>query len=447
MSDGNVPLHDRLRIRGILRFHIPLGITNVLMASSHSIVNSGLARTDRPEIALAAYALGHTVGNLFCSPLWGTREMLISFGTDRRSLRSGLLATAAITGIVLAAITLLGYSGVGHFVFVTVFGAREILLPEILGVVRLCVTLPFIYSIRSWAQAALMSSRKTEHMTVAMISRLGSMLVMAAVLPGLGILTSTMVGAVIWIAGMAVETLVCAGFALRLKGLVPEVGADGRSADVRDCFVFLGPMILNGFLGSLVMPVINAGLARTDDPERNLAVFQVAWNLAWAFCSFVHMTVRQTVLVFLRNLQWMRVLRRFTRWLQYANSTLLVLILLTRLSDWLLVDIIGLEPALLPDARTVMMLFVFYPYLSGLVDFKSGVALYARKTGVICGARIVDLAVLSGTVFLLTLVVPAWGAVIGALAMMTGISSNYGALHLMMPDDAAVLMERGLEGD
>ncbi|MFO8059563.1 MAG: hypothetical protein R6U70_02750, partial [Bacillota bacterium] len=179
-------IHDRLRMKGVLRFHIPLGITTVLMASSHSIVNSGLARTASPEIALAAFALSHTIVNLFAAPLWSTRDMLIAFGSDKAGMRSGVRATAGIAVFVMAWMILLGFTPVGHFVYVDVFGASDALFGEILGVVRLCLAIPLIYGVRSWAQAVLMLCRKTECMTAAMIVRLIGGLIMAGYLPRLG---------------------------------------------------------------------------------------------------------------------------------------------------------------------------------------------------------------------------------------------------------------------
>ncbi len=442
-----VVMHDRLRMRAILRFHIPLGITSVLMASSHSIVNSGLARTPRPEIALAAFALGHTIANLFASPLWSTRDMLIAFGSDKASMRSGLVAAAGIAVFVMVWMVLLGYTPFGRFVYVDVFGAPDSLFPEILGVVRLCLAIPLIYGARAWAQAVLMLSRKTEYMTAATIARLLGGLVMAAYLPRLGLLSGTMVGAVIWIGGMALETLVCCLFVLRANGPLPSQPVEGEAASVRDCLVFLWPLTVNALLGSLVMPLINAGLSRTDDPERSLAVFSVVWSLVWALSSFLHMTLRQTVMVFLKNAHWLRVLRRFARYLQVATSACLVLMTVSGLADWLLVGAIGLEPALVGDARIVLFLLSAYPLFCGLVDLKTGVALACRRTGVIGAARAVDLVGLSSAVFLLTLVVPSWGAAIGAVATMSGLVLNYLALRFLISDDEVMLGERGMQTD
>ena len=440
-------LHDRLRMKGILRFHIPLSVTSVLMASSHSIVNSGLARTPRPEIALAAFALGHTIANMFASPLWSTRDMLIAFGADKASMRSAVRTTAGIAGFVMVWMVLLGYTSFGRFVYVDIFGASEVLFIEILSVVRLCLAIPLIYSTRAWAQAVLMLSRKTEYMTVAMIMRLVGGLVMAAFLPRLGLLSGTMVGAVIWVGGMGIESLVCCVLALRGNGDLPPKPAEGEAASVKECLVFLWPLILNALLGSLVMPLINAGLVRTDDPERNLAVFSVVWSLVWALSSFVHMTLRQTVMVFLKNAHWLRVLRRFSRYLQYATSLSLALMIITGLADWLLVSVIGLEPTLLHDARTVLFLLAAYPFLCGLVDLKTGIALACRRTGLIGAARVADVVGLAAAVFLLTFVVPGWGATIGALAMMSGLLFNYLALRFMMKDDELMLVEQGMQGD
>ena len=432
---------DRARLRQVLRFHIPLGITTVMMATSHSVISSGLARTASPETALAAFAVAMTVTNLFASPLWGTREMLISLGTDRKSMHSGIVTTSAVGVFVLGWMLLLGYTRLGYTVYVTLFGASPELFPEIVSVVRLCALLPIIYASRSWSQALLMRARKAELMTVAMVARLVLMVVLAFWLPRVEMLSSTMVGGVIWVGGMAIESLVCHVFAMRgeTDSLFEDLAPGESAMTVRDCLRFLWPMMINGWLGSLITPLINAGLARSADPERNLAVFHVVWGLVWMLGAFVHMTIRQTVLVFLKNRHWLRVLRYVTRGLQYVNSVVIVVMVAFGITDWILVSIIGLQPELLPDARVVLYLYALFPLLAGYVEFKTGLALFARRTGAICIARGVDVAALSVTIFVLTMMFPGLGAPIGAIAMMTGMSFYYLTLRKAIPDDDGLI--------
>ena len=424
------------RIASILGFQIPLGITAILMASGFSIMNAGLTRTPDPEFALAAFALGQTVTNMFGSPVWIARQMLLAYSTDRKSMKAALRVAAVVSALVMAWIAVLAYTPLGRIVYMDIFGASEALFPEVLSVVRICIFLPLVHFIRIWPQAILMRGRRTILMTWAMVLRLILMVIMALYLPGTGFLEGAALGACLWIAGMGSEGIFCIFFAWPHRMTVhgKEPASDATPATERDCVRFLLPMIAQGLLMTFSLPAVNAGLARTLSPERNLAVFQVSWSIAFMFLAFIFVNLSQTVLVLLRDARWWRSLKRVGIGLAALDSVALVLFVLSGASDWVLLNAIGVEAALIPATRTVLLLMAASPFLAGFVELHSGIALKRGQTPLVGIGKGLDLTVVLLVVFGLSHFFPGLEANVGPLGFAAGLTVNYIFLRRVIPE-------------
>ncbi len=430
---------ERHRVNSILRFQVPMGLTALMMASGFSIINAGLARTLHPETALAAFALGQTVTNMFGSPVWSARQMLLAFSTDRDSMNAAVRVAVSVAALVMIWIALLGYTPLGRFVYVDIFGASDDLFPEVLSVVRICIFLPLVHLIRAWPQSILMRREQTILMTHAMVIRMAGMLAMALYMPGLGYLEGASLGAFIWIAGMGIEGIMCLIFALpRFPEVYGVVLPEGESASTTgDCLRFLLPIIAQGLLMTFSLPAVNAGLARTISPERNLAVFQVSWSIAFMFLAFIMVNLSQTVLVLLRDVAWWRSLRRVGVTLSAAISALMIAFVLSGASEWILREIIEVNPALLPATKVVLLLMASAPYLSGLVELKTGIALRRGTTAIVGMGKALDLAAVAAVVFGLSAIFPHLGAAVGPIAFGCGLALNYLFLRARIPEPDA----------
>ncbi len=422
---------DMDRILQIVKFHVPLGLTTTLIATSLSVVNAGFARTGSPEIALAAYAVGHTVVNVFASPIVHAQQLMVIFGKTREGLANARRVMLGVAIAVLVWISLMAFTRVGTFIYLSVFGAPPAIMDEILTVVRLCLFLPVIYAMRAAANASLMLQRRTSMMTTSLGIRLVAMFFMTMVLPGTA-LPAVAVGTIIWIGGITVEATVSTLFAAMGSGLV-FADADEDGATVRDCLAVLGPLVLNGSLMMLTIPVINAGLSRTLNPERSLAAFQVAWNLAWMFVAFIQNNLRQTIVVFLDSAAWLAAIQKVSLWIQSLVSGLMLVLVLTGATEFVLLRLIGVEQSLLADARNILLVLSVFPFICGMIEYRAGVAMRARQVAVVGLARAVDLAVLLLLVFAVGTLFPALGALVGPLGMVVGALANYAVLRWRSP--------------
>src|SRR5512135_2777074 len=81
--------------RRIFSLWWPLAASSLLMSSEMPIINSGVARTPNPEVALAGLAVAATLANLIESPVLMLIGATAALGTDRamvRMLRRFMLA-------------------------------------------------------------------------------------------------------------------------------------------------------------------------------------------------------------------------------------------------------------------------------------------------------------------------------------------------------------------
>ena len=93
--------HVKYPVADLIRFYLPLAATSVLMMVTHSVVSGAIARTMYPTIALAAYSVAYSVGQVFESPCYAMQRICLTFTTGRRSFRRVIEVTLTILGVLV----------------------------------------------------------------------------------------------------------------------------------------------------------------------------------------------------------------------------------------------------------------------------------------------------------------------------------------------------------
>jgi len=187
----------------------------------------------------------------------------------------------------------------------------------------------------------------------------------------------------------------------------------------KEIALFFFPLLLNVQMMSVSHSIINAGLARQDDFVVALAAFSVAMvlHLFVASPSYQNHTVtiamvrgrrslRGTILYVLAVATWV--------------SIMLALVAFTRLGDLILGRILGVHGEIAEQARAVLGVLVFLPFLTGFRGLFQGLVMQARQTGLVSLATIVRVVSLFGFLALGL----RWfnGAVLGAFALLSCIA-------------------------
>ena len=79
---------DRVSLRSILAFFIPLGLSASLVSLSHLIINGTLARAADPEATIAAYSIAMSVFIITEKPAVFLRQTCSALAGDRSAFRA-----------------------------------------------------------------------------------------------------------------------------------------------------------------------------------------------------------------------------------------------------------------------------------------------------------------------------------------------------------------------
>ena len=120
LSDS--PIND-LTYKSIIAFFSPLAISAYIRTMTMPIINSGLARTDRPEITISVFAVTWSLSMIFISPFIMFHQVPLQFignGNDRniRSVRKFAVLLGTILSMILAIVsfTKIGYLILFHLI-------------------------------------------------------------------------------------------------------------------------------------------------------------------------------------------------------------------------------------------------------------------------------------------------------------------------------------------
>jgi hypothetical protein len=192
-----------------------------------------------------------------------------------------------------------------------------------------------------------------------------------------------------------------------------------RPLTLKEISLFFFPLLLNVQMMSVSHSIINAGLARQSDFVVALAAFSVAMvlHLFVASPSYQNHTV---TIAMVRGRRSLRGTILFVLLVATWVSIMLGLVAFTRLGDFILGRILGVSGEIAAQARAVLGILVFLPFLTGFRGFFQGLVMQARHTGLVSLATIVRVVALLG--FLALGVRWFSGAVLGAFALLACIA-------------------------
>ncbi|MEZ4601493.1 MAG: hypothetical protein R2940_17020 [Syntrophotaleaceae bacterium] len=188
-----------------------------------------------------------------------------------------------------------------------------------------------------------------------------------------------------------------------------------RLLSQREISHFFFPLLLNVQLMSLSHSVINAALARGEKPVLALAGFSIAMvlHLFLASPSYQNHTI---TIALVRNRRSLLGVGGYVLAVAIYVSLLLTLIGYSPLGPWVLQELLGTSPEIAAEARKVIAVLAFLPFLTGIRGLCQGLVIRARHTGLVSLATLVRIGALLGFLFLGR----SWfsGATLGAFGLL-----------------------------
>jgi O-antigen/teichoic acid export membrane protein len=410
-------------LKELLLFYIPLGLYSMIMMSTHSVKNFGVSRAHNPEIGLAAFAVTMNIMNMFASPCFTSRQMLVALAHDKKSLKVSRDIMLKITVFSLSMLAILSFTPVGEFVFVELFNTPVNLLGDVKTAAVYTMSLPFIYTLRSYAQGIIIIDKKTQYLTYTVMFRIAFMFLLAIVLPNIGSLSGATIGVMIWTAGMALEAVVNYLYSIKsFKNLPDEPNYDLGNQDLsaKYAFNFIWPLIITSFIWTLGIPMMNSGLGRTSNPELSLATFQVSRNFVWIIVGFLENSMRQVPLIYGTSEEKIDYLKKFTFGMGSILTLAVAILAFSPIGNWALLHIIGVSENIANASRPVLIVLIVLPFFIAWSEYYSGLLMRLNNTKSLSVGKIINLGLTVLSVISFSILMPQLGATVAALGLIIG---------------------------
>jgi len=162
----------------------------------------------------------------------------------------------------------------------------------------------------------------------------------------------------------------------------PGVSRGTSWLSARRVFALWWPLAASSVLMSAEFPVINAGIARTLNPDTALAGFAIAASLANLIEAPILMMIGAAAAL-ATDRAMVRLLKRFTVTVALVMSAVYFLISFTPVADVVLRDWLQLPPAVADACLPAFRILILWPLPTGWRRLNQGILIRMRRTRVI----------------------------------------------------------------
>ncbi|HEX7833486.1 MAG TPA: hypothetical protein VF787_27795 [Thermoanaerobaculia bacterium] len=204
---------------------------------------------------------------------------------------------------------------------------------------------------------------------------------------------------------------------------------------MRRIFLFWLPLAATWFMMALEGPYIAAIVARMPEAAHGLAAFGVAVSLAWLIESPIMMLLSASAALVLDRASFFA-LRRFAHLLNAIVTAGMLILVMPPVFAFVAERLIGLPHDIAQLAHIATTAMTFWPAAIGYRRFYQGILVRHHLTRRVAYGTIVRLVMMSVTAALLAFVFKLPGALVGALALFSGVffeafASRWMARHIV----------------
>lgn len=423
-------LQAKLPLKELAAFFFPLAITSLLIVTTHSLFNAGLARLPSPEVMIAAFAVAKSLTNLFQSPLMMIRQTVSALVDHRKNLRrTTVFLVLLIAGIGFILVTI-AFSGISRFLFRSVMGLSGQTLDEAVRIMKVLCIFPLMVAIRDYFSGFAIKFRFTPLITLSSVLRILYVFILILTIEKLTMIPPAYLAGLMFLGAVAIEAMVMfIGTRIMAPSIPkaldaldrPDSVPEPRRLTYQTIILFYIPLFITKLIHTLVMPLINGGLARTPEPDLAISVFAVAWNLGMILLS-PFMMFHQVPLNYIDEEQtgYARSIRKFAFLVAALSASGLALLAFTPLGYFLLTSVIGASHEVSVLSADVLKLMCLLPFLMVIREYYWGICMSCRMTRHIGKGKTVNLLSLIAVMTLMILINPANPAIIGVIGYIGG---------------------------
>jgi hypothetical protein len=410
---------------------MPLAATWLMMATEGPFVAALVARMPEPTFNLAAFGVALAFAFVAEAPIMMLLSATTALARDRESLRRVGRFAALMNGGVTAAMALVAIPPVFDLL-----SARVLALPpEVALRARLAVAVflpwPAAIGFRRFQQGILIAAGRTRLVAYGTVVRLATMAGTGLALFLSGRVEGAIVGAGALSSGVVIEAAVSWAWARgerrRLARTSPASPDDVPTFG--DIQRFYWPLAVTPLMNMASQPLVTFFVGRGHLPVESLAVLPVVNSFGFLFrCPAI--AFQEVVIALGRGGDAaLRALRRFAARLGGLASAAMALVVLTPAAGLWFAGVTGLDPELVPLARSSATLLVLMPAFSTVLVFQHAHLVLLRTTRLVTLGTLVELSVLAATLFAGIGFSRLPAAVVATAAVLAGRAA--GALFLL----------------
>lgn len=340
-QDSQAAGRPLLRLRDCYGFFAPLVLMVELNMISKSAIHAFLARTETPDVTLAAFNAAFT----FYFAITSATEVIVALSLSYLKSRADLGRLIGFMAVLVAIPWLLTlvvvFTSLGNEIFGRWFGLSAQGQHEARLAMGMLALSPPVLLLRGTAFALLMLNRKTMIITASTLVRLSSLAVWLFILPTW--LEGAAVGTAALVLCMASETVFAWYFAWKHFKALPAVRQAGDTLWGYWCFSW--PLIINASAEMGVIFTINLYLGSLTKAELAIAAFGVVHGLVSLLMGPMR-NLAQTAQTLVARREDVRTMLVFSGQLIVGFTLLALVLFQTPLRDGILQGVMGLTPEL-----------------------------------------------------------------------------------------------------
>ena len=421
LHSGPPTAPNSMNYRKLVRFILPLAIVFTAGDIGQQVLNGGMARMPEVIASLAAYGVALGIKGLLSTPLTQAGQLGLVLTEDHRARRLNqyfLTGIAAIVGLLLLA---LGMTPIGTWLIEDVHSLTSVLATEVQFALLCMVPLVFLEALTRYYAGLLLRYRQSTLVSVSTFAKIFASIAAVFILLPVDLVQTRPIWLplmVIYAGAFGEITVVVAGYFKRIRHRLHTESDNIHSFAYT--FRFFWPLVFVSAIQSGSRPVINLFVARGPNAEFALAVFVFVDSLAGMICGWLQ-ELRYLPAAFREEVDNLRYIKRFTALCGFLGVTLMAAFCWTPVLDFILVHLIGLEPAMATACAVPLMIYSFLPLVTTPRSYLHGIAFVQHRTRALVPTTPARMAMSVATL----LVLPNWGvegAVLATAAVTTGLA-------------------------
>ncbi|NBG88354.1 hypothetical protein [Isachenkonia alkalipeptolytica] len=414
-----------------LKFFLPLGATQAMIALTHSLFNAALARFPNPEVLISAFAVTKSILQMIQNPVSMIKHTVTSLTTDAKSYYKVRRFVALMGFLIVGLFVIFAFTGLSRWIMNTLIGVEGAVLDEAETMLKILVFFPLFVSIRDFYQGVAIKLRMTPVVTIGTFIRVIFVAIMVLLADYFTFLPGSYYAPGIFAIALFIEASTVTIIMNRSQRDIPKAVEERsqKNGDLEEgrqemnnrlIMMFFIPLLLTAALRTAARPIINAGLARTVAPEIAISAFAVGWSvgvLALAPLMMFH----QVPINFLKEKdhpERYQSVKRFAAVIGGSLSLIIGVLGFTPLGHFVLSEVVGTSEVVSTMAADVLKIMAALPIFFVIRQYLWGLFMKRQSTKFVSVGKMVNLVTLVLTVLLGTFIGPRNPALIGASAMV-----------------------------